>query len=276
MIQWVLPAVPVRVSKWCRQHRRHINACESCWGARAVEAEQEATVVDSVEGLREVLRRKEPTSKLLLRMKLLWISNHAYGQWKLARMHFVDAQAPYMLGDIISVFKVSYEANRQGIDSLLLTATLWNLRTYRKLCFLRYASDGGIIFFAAVVVEQANTRGPMARPVDIWFTDILDNIVEGRGRLQSPVPDQKARTMARMLQRFYRTFIPDSEANDLRWVKIPAWVTYLCAASFDQVMNPFHHLNHWQSRREESRWENTLDLQATLAFDALTSSVCID
>ncbi|KAE9351088.1 hypothetical protein PR003_g5051 [Phytophthora rubi] len=259
-------------------------------------------------------------------MKLLWISNHAYGQWKLARMHFVDAQAPYMLGDIISVFKVSYEANRQGIDSLLLTATLWNLRSdsellpspgtiadiseypnlqlyndtqcqltthlsqlsweqtnvdtlcysYRKLCFLRYASDGGIIFFAAVVVEQANTRGPMARPVDIWFTDILDNIVEGRGRLQSPVPDQKARTMARMLQRFYRTFIPDSEANDLRWVKIPAWVTYLCAASFDQVMNPFHHLNHWQSRREESRWENTLDLQATLAFDALTSSVCID
>ncbi|KAE8999065.1 hypothetical protein PF005_g17863 [Phytophthora fragariae] len=42
-------------------------------GARAVEAEQGSTVVDSVEGLREVLRKKEPTSKLLLRMKLLWI-----------------------------------------------------------------------------------------------------------------------------------------------------------------------------------------------------------
>ncbi|KAE9344271.1 hypothetical protein PR003_g8548 [Phytophthora rubi] len=62
----------------------------------------------------------------------------------------------------------------------------------------------------------------MARPVDIWFTDILDNIVGDRGRLQSPVPDQEARTMARMLQRFYKTFIPDSEANDLRWVKILA------------------------------------------------------
>ncbi|KAE8954496.1 hypothetical protein PR001_g32470, partial [Phytophthora rubi] len=82
-------------------------------GARDVEAEQGATVVDSVEGLREVLRRKEPTSKLLLRMKLLWISDHAYGQWKLIRMHFVDAQAPETLDDMLSIFKVSYEANRQ-------------------------------------------------------------------------------------------------------------------------------------------------------------------
>ncbi|KAE9210745.1 hypothetical protein PF005_g11289 [Phytophthora fragariae] len=93
-------------------------------GARADEAEQGSTVVDSVEGLREVLRRKEPTSKLLLRMKLLCISDHAYGQWKQMRMHFVDAQAPETLDDILSVFKVSYEANRKDIDSLLLTATL--------------------------------------------------------------------------------------------------------------------------------------------------------
>ncbi|KAE9325650.1 hypothetical protein PR003_g16427 [Phytophthora rubi] len=92
-------------------------------GARTVEAEQGATVVDSVEGLREVLQRKGSTTKLLLRMKLLWISDHAYGQWKLIRMHFVDAQ----------VFKVSYEANRQDIDSLLLTATLWNLESDSKL-----------------------------------------------------------------------------------------------------------------------------------------------
>ncbi|KAE8965244.1 hypothetical protein PF011_g28372 [Phytophthora fragariae] len=102
-------------------------------GARAVEAEQGATVVDSVEGLREVLRRKEPTSKLLLRMKLLWISDHAYGQWKLIRMHFVDAQAPETLDDMLSVFKVSYEANRQDIDSLLLTAMLWNLKSDSEL-----------------------------------------------------------------------------------------------------------------------------------------------
>ncbi|KAE8901340.1 hypothetical protein PF003_g14441 [Phytophthora fragariae] len=86
----------------------------------------------------------------------------------------------------------------------------------------KFASDGSIIFFAAVAEEQANAWRAMARPVDIWFTDILDNIMEDRGRLQSPVPDQEARTMARMLQRFYKTFIPDSEANDLRWVKIPA------------------------------------------------------
>ncbi|KAE9274773.1 hypothetical protein PR003_g29510 [Phytophthora rubi] len=48
-------------------------------------------------------------SKLLLRMKLLWISDHAYGQWKLIRMHFVDAQAPETLDDMLSV---SYEDNR--------------------------------------------------------------------------------------------------------------------------------------------------------------------
>ncbi|KAE9274774.1 hypothetical protein PR003_g29511, partial [Phytophthora rubi] len=76
----------------------------------------------------------------------------------------------------------------------------------------KFASDGSIIFFAAVAEEQANAWRTMARPVDIWFTDILDNIMEDRGRLQSPVPDQEARTMARMLQRFYKTFIPDSEA----------------------------------------------------------------
>ncbi|KAE8982001.1 hypothetical protein PR002_g23658 [Phytophthora rubi] len=102
-------------------------------GARTVEAEQGATVVDSVEGLREVLQRKGSTTKLLLRMKLLWISDHAYGQWKLIRMHFVDAQVPETLDDMLSVFKVSYEANRQDIDSLLLTATLWNLESDSKL-----------------------------------------------------------------------------------------------------------------------------------------------
>ncbi|KAE9264902.1 hypothetical protein PR003_g32632 [Phytophthora rubi] len=60
-------------------------------------------MVDSVEGLREVLQRKGSTTKLLLRMKLLWISDHAYGQWKLIRMHFVDAQAPETLDDMLSV-----------------------------------------------------------------------------------------------------------------------------------------------------------------------------
>ncbi|KAE8972983.1 hypothetical protein PF005_g25133 [Phytophthora fragariae] len=66
-------------------------------------------------------------------MKLLWIPDHAYGQWKLIRMHFVDAQAPETLDDMLSVFKMSYEANRQDIDSLLLTATLWNLESDSEL-----------------------------------------------------------------------------------------------------------------------------------------------
>ncbi|KAE8974482.1 hypothetical protein PR002_g25903 [Phytophthora rubi] len=66
-------------------------------------------------------------------MKLLWIPDHAYGQWKLIRIHFLDAQAPETLDDMLSVFKVSYEANRQDIDSLLLTATLWNLESDSEL-----------------------------------------------------------------------------------------------------------------------------------------------
>ncbi|EGZ17924.1 hypothetical protein PHYSODRAFT_502127, partial [Phytophthora sojae] len=52
---------------------------------------------------------------------------------KLIRMHFVDAQAPESLEDMLSVFKASYEANRQEIDSLLLTATLWNLECDSEL-----------------------------------------------------------------------------------------------------------------------------------------------
>ncbi|KAE9162504.1 hypothetical protein PF004_g30469 [Phytophthora fragariae] len=103
-------------------------------GARAVEAEQGATVVDSVEGLREVLRRKEPTSKLLLRMKLLWISDHAYGQWKLIRMHFGTLRhlKRWMICSVY-VFKMSYEANLQDIDSLLSTAMFWNLKSDSEL-----------------------------------------------------------------------------------------------------------------------------------------------
>ncbi|KAE8964275.1 hypothetical protein PR001_g29105 [Phytophthora rubi] len=75
-------------------------------GARAVEAEQGAIVVDSVEVGRSTGSASEEgtPSKLLLRMKLLWISDHAYGQWKLIRMHFVDAQAPETLDDMLSVF----------------------------------------------------------------------------------------------------------------------------------------------------------------------------
>ncbi|KAE8876157.1 hypothetical protein PF003_g39738 [Phytophthora fragariae] len=45
-------------------------------------------------------------------------------------------------------------------------------------------------------MEQVNAWTALVRPTDIWYSDILDNVVEELGRLQSPVPDQEARAMA--------------------------------------------------------------------------------
>ncbi|KAE9338244.1 hypothetical protein PF008_g12155 [Phytophthora fragariae] len=49
-------------------------------------------------------------------------------------------------------------------------------------------------------MEQVNAWRALVRPTGIWYSDILDNVVEELGRLQSPVPDQEARVMADTLQ----------------------------------------------------------------------------
>ncbi|KAE8910479.1 hypothetical protein PF003_g5128 [Phytophthora fragariae] len=87
---------------------------------------------------------------------------------------------------------------------------------------MKFLSDGSIVFLAAVAMEQVNAWRALVRPTGIWYIDILDNVVEELGRLQSPVPDQEGHAMADTLQRFYKTFIPDSEANDFRWVEMLA------------------------------------------------------
>ncbi|GMF36152.1 unnamed protein product [Phytophthora lilii] len=46
---------------------------------------------------------KNQKCKVLIRMKLLWTLDHTYGQWKLIRMHLVDAQAPASLEEMLSV-----------------------------------------------------------------------------------------------------------------------------------------------------------------------------
>ncbi|EGZ10190.1 hypothetical protein PHYSODRAFT_522144, partial [Phytophthora sojae] len=102
---------------------------------RAVEAEHGAVVVDRVGA---ILRNKGQTNRLQIRMKLLWISDHAYGQWKTYEsVHLTDSKSqPLTLNCVnlkLNVFKTSYEANRQEIDFLPLTATLWNLECDSEL-----------------------------------------------------------------------------------------------------------------------------------------------
>ncbi|KAJ8578300.1 hypothetical protein ON010_g901 [Phytophthora cinnamomi] len=74
-------------------------------------------------------KAKDQTNKIVVRMKLLWIADHRYGNRKLVRLHFGDAEASKSLDDLLSVFKAPYEVNREDIDSLLLTATIWNMES---------------------------------------------------------------------------------------------------------------------------------------------------
>jgi hypothetical protein len=54
-------------------------------------------------GLQSYLQGKDRVAKVLIRMKLLWISDHTYGQYKLIRLHLVDARAPEPLEDMLRV-----------------------------------------------------------------------------------------------------------------------------------------------------------------------------
>jgi hypothetical protein len=54
-------------------------------------------------GLKFHVQGKGCDSKLLIRMKLLWISGHQYKDWKLSRLHLVDANAPEPLEEMLKV-----------------------------------------------------------------------------------------------------------------------------------------------------------------------------
>jgi hypothetical protein len=82
-----------------------------------------------------------------------------------------------------------------------------------------FASKGVIIFYKAVSEGYIDEWRRLARRADIWFSDVLDDVVEDEGRLQSVVPDQDARDMTSSLKRFYKTFFPDAQANDWRFLK---------------------------------------------------------
>jgi hypothetical protein len=52
--------------------------------------------------LQSFLKGKQQ-KKIIIRMKLLWISDHSYEQWKLVRLHFVDADSPESLEELLQV-----------------------------------------------------------------------------------------------------------------------------------------------------------------------------
>ncbi|KAE9004403.1 hypothetical protein PR001_g16539 [Phytophthora rubi] len=83
-------------------------------------------VVDTVEGLKLHVQGSECDCKEGIRMKLLMISGHKYKDWKLAR--------PISLMRMRwKVFRDRYESNCQEIDSLLVTATVWNVESDSEL-----------------------------------------------------------------------------------------------------------------------------------------------
>ncbi|KAE8911975.1 hypothetical protein PF003_g4241 [Phytophthora fragariae] len=54
-------------------------------------------------GLKHHVQGSECDCKACIRMKLLWISGHKYKDWKLARLHLVDANAPESLEEMLKV-----------------------------------------------------------------------------------------------------------------------------------------------------------------------------
>ncbi|KAE9003897.1 hypothetical protein PF005_g13444 [Phytophthora fragariae] len=93
--------------------------------------------MNTVEGLKARLQEQDESGNGVvsgvIRMRLIWVSDHTYKQWNLVRLHLVDANAPERLEDQLKVFRDPYEESHMDIDSLLLTATLWNMESGSEL-----------------------------------------------------------------------------------------------------------------------------------------------
>ncbi|ETM33113.1 hypothetical protein L914_19607 [Phytophthora nicotianae] len=87
-----------------------------------VSSTEQSRVIDTVDDLKIHLTGADKHKPVLIRMRLIWVSEHTHKPWKFARLHFVDASAQGSLEDMLQ----PYEANSQEVDSLLLTATVWN------------------------------------------------------------------------------------------------------------------------------------------------------
>ncbi|KAG6949443.1 hypothetical protein JG687_00014857 [Phytophthora cactorum] len=77
--------------------------------------------------------RSDRSARIIIRLRLLWGSDHGHNNWKMVRLHFEDAEAPESLEAMLSVFKTPCEANREDIDSILVTVTVWNMESKSDL-----------------------------------------------------------------------------------------------------------------------------------------------
>ncbi|KAG2774124.1 hypothetical protein Pcac1_g15255 [Phytophthora cactorum] len=58
--------------------------------------------------------RSDRSARIIIRLRLLWGSDHGHNNWKM-------------------VFKTPCEANREDIDSILVTVTVWNMESKSDL-----------------------------------------------------------------------------------------------------------------------------------------------
>ncbi|KAE8975602.1 hypothetical protein PR001_g25653, partial [Phytophthora rubi] len=86
----------------------------------------------------------------------------------------------------------------------------------------RFATKGYVIFYGAVHVDTINSWRSIARQIDGWFEEEVNDMTEEQVRVKAAVPDQDAREMSRLLQRFYRTFFPDASAHNWHLIMTPA------------------------------------------------------
>ncbi|EGZ30426.1 hypothetical protein PHYSODRAFT_295229 [Phytophthora sojae] len=73
--------------------------------------------------------RENPMAKTLnatIRLRLVWISRHLYNATHLLRLHLVDADAPETVAELHKTFKANFDEKPQYVNSVLLTATVFN------------------------------------------------------------------------------------------------------------------------------------------------------
>ncbi|KAE9279446.1 hypothetical protein PR003_g28232 [Phytophthora rubi] len=86
----------------------------------------------------------------------------------------------------------------------------------------RFATKGYVIFYGAVHDDTIKSWRSIARQTNGWFEEEVIDMTEEQVRVEAAVPDQDAREMSRLLQRFYRTFFPATNAHDWHFNKTPA------------------------------------------------------
>ncbi|ETN03588.1 hypothetical protein PPTG_15571 [Phytophthora nicotianae INRA-310] len=87
-------------------------------------------VISSVEELQQHIQASGSTEhRITLRLKLLWISDHVHKDLAFVKLHFIDAASPEPLQDLLGLFRDQYDQNRDAVNSLLFTATMWNVES---------------------------------------------------------------------------------------------------------------------------------------------------